>query len=124
MRALKADVATLRQEMMKQKDRESALGERAHGGQPRQDHPRGCEKCVQDGKNCTHCWRCGASDNYTYRCTQNEGQGNYPLPLTADTGRSVVGEILCEIPDVKLPDVTRAERYNSEYAERRKRSFL
>ena len=84
MRALKADVATLRQEMTKQKDRESASGGGAHGGGPRQDRPRGCEKCVRDGKNCTHCWKCGASDHYAYRCTQNKGQGNYPRLLTRD----------------------------------------
>ena len=63
MRALKADVATLRQEMTKQKDRESASGGGAHGGGPRQDRPRGCEKCVRDERKCTHCSKCGASDH-------------------------------------------------------------
>ena len=84
MQALKADVATLRQEMTKQRDRTSPSRGRAHGRGPRQESPQGCDMCIQEGRNCTHCWKCGASEHFAYRCPQNKGQGNYPRLLTRD----------------------------------------
>ena len=50
---------------------------------PRQNR-RGCRQCFKNGQGetCTHCWKCGNANHFSYQCSQS--QGNYPQLLQWD----------------------------------------
>ena len=83
MRALKAKVAVLEQEVkesqVKQKNsrpnRNSSKGSRFQGNR------RGCSSCASSGigDSCRHCWKCGSDAHFSFNCperkSQNSGNG-------------------------------------------------
>ena len=91
IKALKADVTSLRQEMNRSttKNQQGAREENSPQPQGRNRGPRknrrGCKECFKNGRGemCSHCWKCGSADHFAYQCSQ--GQGNYPQLLQRDT---------------------------------------
>lgn len=90
IKAMKADMTSLRQEMNRnsvgnqqgaKKENPQQPHERNRG--PRQNR-RGCKQCFKNGQGetCTHCWKCGDANHFSYQCSQF--QGNYPRLLQRD----------------------------------------
>ena len=90
IKALKADMTSLRQEI-----NQNSIGNQggARRGEPQQPqgrnrgprhNRRGCKQCFKNGQGetCTHCWKCGDANHFSYQCSQ--GQGNYPELLQRD----------------------------------------
>ena len=93
IKALKADMTSLRQEM-----NQNSMGHQpgVKQGNPQQHKPqreryagtrqnrKGCKQCFLNGQGetCTHCWKCGGSDHYSYQCSKT--RGNYPQLLQRD----------------------------------------
>ena len=82
IKALKGEMATLREEVKKNKGQGGAQGK----GQDRvvKGKRRGCEKCQNEGfaDSCRHCWKCGGGGHLSYNC--NKIQGNFPRLLSRD----------------------------------------
>eukprot|EP00112_Aurelia_sp_Birch-Aquarium-sp1_P008946 Seg200.4 transcript_id=Seg200.4/GoldUCD/mRNA.D3Y31 product="hypothetical protein" protein_id=Seg200.4/GoldUCD/D3Y31 len=90
IKAMKADMTSLRQEMNRnsvgnqqgaKKENPQQPHERNRG--PRQNR-RGCKQSFKNGQGetCTHCWKCGDANHSSYQCSQF--QGNYPRLLQRD----------------------------------------
>ena len=90
IKALKADMTSLRQEMNRNSigNQQGARREEPQQPQGRNRGPRqnrrGCKQCFKNGQGetCTHCWKCGDANHFSYQCSQ--GQGNYPQLLQRD----------------------------------------
>ena len=82
IKALKADMMSLKQEMTQNQSRQQP-GAYRRSFRPRQSR-RGCRQCFLNGQGetCTHCWKCGDANHFSYQCSK--GQGNYPQLLQRD----------------------------------------
>ena len=82
IKALKGEMATLKEEEKKNKEQYGAQG-RNHAGVARRGR-RGCTKCQTEGcrDSCRHCWTCGDGGHLSYIC--NKTQGNFPRLLSRD----------------------------------------
>ena len=90
IKALKADMTSLRQEMNRNSIGNQQGARREEPKQPQRSNRgpwqnrRGCKQCFKNGQGeiCTHCWKCGDANHFSYQCSQ--GQGNYPQLLQRD----------------------------------------
>ena len=82
IKALKGEMATLKEEVKKNKEQYGAQG-RNHAGVAGRGR-RGCTKCQTEGcgDSCRHCWTCGDGRHLSYNC--NKTQGNFPQLLSRD----------------------------------------
>ena len=82
IKALKGEMATLREEVKKNKGQGEAQGKNQAGVV--KGKRRGCEKCRAEGcgDSCRHCWKCGDGGHLSYNC--NKAQGNFPRLLSRD----------------------------------------
>ena len=82
IKALKGEMATLREEVKKNKGQGEAQGKNQAGVV--KGKRRGCEKCRAEGCGdlCRHCWKCGDGGHLSYNC--NKAQGNFPRLLSRD----------------------------------------
>ena len=82
IKALKGEMATLREEVKKNKGQGEAQGKNQAGVV--KGKRRGCEKCRAEGcgDSCRHCWKCGGGGHLSYNC--NKAQGNFPRLLSRD----------------------------------------
>ena len=82
IKALKGEMATLKEEVKKNKEQYGAKG-RNHAGVAGRGR-RGCTKCQTEGcgDSCRHCWTCGDGRHLSYNC--NKTHGNVPRLLSRD----------------------------------------
>ena len=82
IKALRGEVATLREEVKKNKGQGGAQGKSQDGVV--KGKRRGCENCRAEGcgDSCRHCWKCGDGGHLSYNC--NKTQGNFPRLLSRD----------------------------------------
>ena len=82
IKALKGEMATLREEVKKNKGQGEAQGKNQAGVV--KGKRRGCEKCRAEGcgDSCRHCWKCGDGGHLSYNC--HKAQGNFPRLLSRD----------------------------------------
>lgn len=82
IKALKGEMATLKEEVKKNKEQWGGQGKSRKGVV--RGRRRGCEKCQVEGcgDSCHHCWTCGDGRHLSYNC--NKTQGNFPRLLSRD----------------------------------------
>lgn len=78
LRALRLDVNE-----MKQKKGSGTEEKQQVNNQPRRTK---CDNCRGKSGKCSHCWSCGGTGHFMYRCPGNKGPGNEDRSLAGNQG--------------------------------------